>query len=476
MDTQIIGPLKIKKSTDIISRYIFDEEDIQTGEIQKVACYLDYPDDSNYMLIPRYGMGHNLYKKNSLLSDGEDINIESNITLRNKIQYDAVKYIEDNNECLIQLAPGKGKTIIAIEAICRIKKKTIIFVDQTNLLNQWVDRILTFTNLTKEDIGIASEKDGFDKPVVIAMIRYVANRVEQDFNGVREKLKCFGLAIFDEVHAIIGPKKSSIPIYAITSKRIVSLTATPHRTDGKHRLIFEWFNYQVFKEAEYDIIPIIKPYYIDSKLSYKEKEYIMNNAYYTPDPKDPDKKILSFKSYFNINKYIKKFIERKNIFEQLRDIILNISANKNNNILVTCMYINALQVLYNYLDSYNLDIGLYTDSSGKISQKMIHDNNWNLYESERNLDKQIILSSYNMVNKGIDKPSWNCLIMLSPISAKSPMLEQTIGRICRKNINKDKALVIDIVDVSLPACVGMFKARQKFYKEKQFTLLEKESK
>jgi len=215
-----IGPLLVKNPPEqIIKNYYFDVEDFFTGEINKIKLYKEY--DDNSILIPRYSK---FYKdkvdiKNDL-SSGDNIEITCYATPRNKIQEEATNFIVQHNDCIINLSPRRGKTVIAIMAICQVKKKTLILVDQTNLLDQWVSRIVEFTNYTENDIGVfRGDKQEFDKPIVLGMVQTIKNHVELNIKEIRTKFKSFGMVIVDEIHTIVGTEKLSLPLYSISSQR-----------------------------------------------------------------------------------------------------------------------------------------------------------------------------------------------------------------------------------------------------------------
>ena len=54
----------------------------------------------------------------------------------------------------ISLPPGRGKTVIACKLISDLKKKTLVVVHKTFLLNQWKNRIEEF--LPKARVGNSS--------------------------------------------------------------------------------------------------------------------------------------------------------------------------------------------------------------------------------------------------------------------------------------------------------------------------------
>lgn len=130
---------------------------------------------------------------------------------------------------ILQLACGKGKTVVAIELACRLGVPTIIMADNTFLLGQWKEEILKFTNLREEDIGwIQGDVFDWQKPIVLATYQTMALRED-----LPEKIRrYFGLTIWDEGHHL-GAETFSRTATLFYGYRLL-LTATPTRADGMH--------------------------------------------------------------------------------------------------------------------------------------------------------------------------------------------------------------------------------------------------
>ena len=145
--------------------------------------------------------------------DGCDIEIQCNAIPRNKLQEETLDYLLNNNEGIIQLDTGSGKTIIAIMAISKIKKKTLILLHRTNLAHQWIERFREFTDIG-DNISILENskiKESFSKSIVIATVQSfmmaLKNR-KDEFILELEKAN-FGLLFSDELHVTSGAKKFS---------------------------------------------------------------------------------------------------------------------------------------------------------------------------------------------------------------------------------------------------------------------------
>ena len=94
------------------------------------------------------------------------------------------------------------------------------------------------------------------------------------------------------------------------------------------------------------------------------------------------------------------------------------------------------------LDNYNIDYGYYI---GKMKQEKLDES-----------AKKIILASYSMASEALDIPTLNTLLMVTPRSS----VEQSVGRILRKNNYIIEPLIIDIVD-----CLKSFKRQSLIRKD-----------
>jgi superfamily II DNA or RNA helicase len=81
-------------------------------------------------------------------------------------------------------------------------------------------------------------------------------------------------------------------------------------------------------------------------------------------------------------------------------------------------------------------------------------------------DKQIILSTYQMVKEGLNIPDLDTLIMGTP----QAQIEQTVGRILRVYDGKGAPIVLDFVDSTCPMLMGMGYSRLNQYKRLCYTV------
>jgi len=71
------------------------------------------------------------------------------------------------------------KTVISTFIAAKLGLKTCIVIDNENLLQQWVQAFLTFTDLKPEEIGLIKGKHFvIDKPVIIATVQTLLSKIK----------------------------------------------------------------------------------------------------------------------------------------------------------------------------------------------------------------------------------------------------------------------------------------------------------
>ena len=106
-----------------------------------------YRESSNKMYVPHYyGVEKFGAPKEIKISEGNDINLEFAGALRENQEVVVKTYIDHVNKCkygggLLELPCAYGKTVLSLNIISRLNKKTFIIVHKEFLMNQWIERI-----------------------------------------------------------------------------------------------------------------------------------------------------------------------------------------------------------------------------------------------------------------------------------------------------------------------------------------------
>jgi len=210
----------------------------------------------------------NLLGRYGVTSDDLDISlhkphkpakIKFNINKKYKIRDYQERYIDVlvNKDAkkfmLVDLRTGMGKGLISLEAIRRIKYKTLIMV-KPGYIDKWISDLLEYTDITKDDIKVIkgydalakmiATKDTDYKFIIISLVtlrNYVrdyetAKNTDIDPATLLQKLKV-GTVLNDETHQHFHS------VYMLTlylnANRFIGLSATLDNNDKQMRRMYE---------------------------------------------------------------------------------------------------------------------------------------------------------------------------------------------------------------------------------------------
>ena len=336
---------------------------------------------------------------------------------------------------IVSIGCGGGKTVIAINIACRLKLKTL-FISHKDFLNvQFAERVKMFS--PDSSIGIIKQNkvDIKNKDFVVGSLQSIAMR---DYDP--DIFKDFGLVIIDEVHHC-SAEVFSQALIKTCSPFVLGLSATLNRKDGL-RKVFEWF---IGK-------PVVKLINNtdDNDIDVKYYHFTSNNTEYTRIETMFNGKISAVKMLGNVVSYKPRILF---IVEAIKE-----NMTKERQLLVLSerkALLNDIYTLLNNDTDFDYTIGYYI---GGMTQKKLN-------ESAK---ANIILATTHMSSEGLDIPTLNSLILVSPMSD----IEQSVGRILRSKVSDRiiKPLIIDIVD-SFSIFINRFNKRKAYYKKKKYNII-----
>jgi len=336
---------------------------------------------------------------------------------------------------IVSIGCGGGKTVIAINIACRLKLKTL-FISHKDFLNvQFAERVKMFS--PDSSIGIIKQNkiDIENKDFVVGSLQSIAMR---DYDP--DIFKDFGLVIIDEVHHC-SAEVFSQALIKTCSPFVLGLSATLNRKDGL-RKVFEWF---IGK-------PVVKLINNtdDNDIDVKYYHFTSNNSEYNRIETMFNGKISAVKMLGNVVSYKPRI---QFIVEAIKE-----NMTKERQLLVLSERKALLNEIYKMLDNdddFDYTIGYYI---GGMSQTKLN-------ESAK---ANIILATTHMSSEGLDIPTLNSLILVSPMSD----IEQSVGRILRSKVSDRiiKPLIIDIVD-SFSIFTNRFNKRKAYYKKKKYNIM-----
>jgi hypothetical protein len=146
-------------------------------------------------------------------------------------------------------------TVMGIKIACALGRKTLIVVNNQELLQQWLNHMIgsptganpeiqPFTDLRREDIGIIQEekREIPGKKVVLGMMQTLINR---EFTP--EERRAFGLVIWDECldgDSLVMTRDGEIPIREIVKRRrsVQVLSYDESRRKFAWKRVTNWFD------------------------------------------------------------------------------------------------------------------------------------------------------------------------------------------------------------------------------------------
>ena len=398
-----------------------------------VESYQVFLENEKKMYLPKmYGI-EKFGETEDKIPESENINLRFNGEVREnqKPAIDAsIKQLKETGGGILVLPCGYGKTCIGLYLISQMKKKTLVICHKEFLVNQWKDRIETF--LPEARLGkIQGQKfDIEDKDIVIGMLQSLSMK-EYDLKA----FDSFDFIIVDECHNI------SSKVFSRTLKKInchyhIGLSATPVRADGLMKVL-EWhFGKIYFSVSNKDDMK--------EKRNVKIKRVMIENHYLY------SQEILNFKKRPQIPSMITNIINNPERNNKIIEILFEVIKEKRNILVLSDRRDHLVEISKLLKEKEFEDFGFYI---GGMKEK-------DLKLSE---NRQVIFGTYMMCSEGYDNKNLDTLIMATP----KGNIEQSIGRVLRKDVYDIEPLVVDIVD-NFSAFINQAKKRMTFYKKKGY--------
>lgn len=355
------------------------------------------------------------------------------------------------NECggggIVAIRPGGGKTVIAIGLMAELGLKTLVLVHNTDLYNQWIERLKTFLPTArlggiKAKVCNVSEKD-----IVIGSIPSLSNP-KKDHEYPAEMLQQFGLLIVDECHHI-GARSFSRCLQKIQPRYVLGLSATPHRQDGLTRVIKYYLGDICFDDTNIEKTALEKSleHIPDAEVRlYNYKCY--DQSYCRP--------VMNFRKKPDCSRMITNIVNYKVRNDFVLSLLPDLVAEGRNILLITERRDHVAYFLEKILENNIATCGPYV---GSTKQEIL----------EESKKKQILVGTYQMTGEGFDCAKLDTLVLATPKKS----LRQIAGRIMRKEKHKRERLplIIDIID-EFSIYKNWSRLRKAFYNYSNYKQIE----
>lgn len=397
-----------------------------------------YRENENKIYVPRfYGIKKYGLPDNTEISPGTDISVPFVKELRDyqkDIINTYIKYVNSNvaaksnikgNGAILEVFTGRGKTVMALDIISKISKKTLIIVHKEFLMNQWIERINEFLPSAKIGKIQASVCDTDDKDIVIGMLQTLHSKsFEQSL------FSQFGMTIIDEVHRI-GSEQFSRALFKCITPYMLGISATVERKDKLTNILYMFIGDRIYRDnnRETDKVTVRSINYNSNDTEFNTVEYDFRG-----NPK-----------YSTMISKLCNFGRRSCFIIQIIKDLLNEKHDKQ--IMLLAHNRNLLTYIHDSLKDI-ITIGYYV---GGMKEK-------DLKETET---KSVVLATYAMAAEALDIKTLSTLIMATPKTD----ITQSIGRILR--VKGNNPIVVDIID-SHELFQKQWLQRKRYYKKNDY--------
>jgi superfamily II DNA or RNA helicase len=340
-----------------------------------------------------------------------------------KIQRESSDILCRTNDGILSLRCGAGKTIVAIHTICRLQTPALILVNDLYLAEQWVEEILKFTDLKKEDVGFIGDGE-FDwrKPFVVGLVQTVARRVAKNTLS-RELVEWFGLVVADEAHTTAGPAYYNQAMTPFHGRRF-GLSATPRREDAFDSLLKYTMGRVVYTYLMPELTPLIYFRKLPTIVDITQKG--VKRATHT---RGGDEHLMKLYGYMATLESRTALIVKE----------IKAAVAQGRHVLVLSQSRAMVERLAR--DFPNCEVHGDTQPRQERSRRI----------KERN---PVIIMS-RMGRQALDKPILDTLLVLDP-NTRHGILQQLIGRIQRPHPDKQQPMVVFYEDHKVDTLHGMW--------------------
>jgi superfamily II DNA or RNA helicase len=325
-------------------------------------------------------------------------------------------------------------TIMALNIVSVLQKKTLIIVHKEFLMNQWIERIADFIPDARVGKIQGAVFDVEGKDIVIGMIQTLYDR-EFPPNAFAS----FGLTIIDEVHRI-GSEQFSKTLLRVITPYMLGISATVDRKDGLTRVLNMFIGEKIYTEEREN----------DDPVCVRAVEFVST---------DPEFNEVVYD--YRGNPQYSTMISKLCAFNRRNDFIVRIISdlveeNPENQIMILAHQRGILTYMYDAIQHRKIaSVGFYV---GGMKQT-------DLQTTE---SKQIVLATYAMAAEALDIKTLSTLVMITP---KTDII-QSVGRILR--VKHENPIIVDIVDKH-DVFQKQWIQRRRFYKKCNYRIRQIES-
>jgi superfamily II DNA or RNA helicase len=396
-----------------------------------------YRESPKRFFLPRhYGISNYGNPTEMRVASGDDIDVPFAGDLRdyqNRITDKFISHATSGGSFggggLLDIYTGAGKTVMALNILSRLKKKTLIIVHKGFLVQQWEERIRQYLPTARIGRIQAQVVDVDDKDIVIGMLQSLSMKEYHE-----DQFASFGLTIVDEVHHI-SSEVFSRSLAKIVTLYTLGLSATMQRKDGLTK-VFKMFLGDIVHKEKRD----------------KEHQVLVKGISYSVDDDEFNEVEYDYRGTPKFSTMISKLCSYNHRSEFILDVIKReLERDRAQQIIVLAHNKSLLKYLHDAIEHRNIaTVGYYVGGMKEADLK-------------RSELRKVIIATYAMAAEALDIKSLTTLLLATP---KTDVV-QAVGRILRQKGHQP--VVLDIIDAHEPFR-NQWRKRQAFYRKEEYEI------
>jgi superfamily II DNA or RNA helicase/very-short-patch-repair endonuclease len=414
-----------------------------------IGCAEDHP---QHLALPRgcledvQGLCRDLHIKTSLHDmrfDGTPLEASFVGILRPEQEKAAQKMLAHDTGVL-SATTAFGKTVIAAWLIAQRGVNTLIIVHRRQLLEQWIERLNSFLDISKASIGrIGGGRNRPNRSLDVALIQSLVRK-----GVVKDCVADYGQLMVDECHHLSALSFEQV-VRKAKAKYVTGLSATVTRKDGHHPIIFMQCG------------PI--RYRVDAKSQaagrpFTHRVHVKTTSFWPTKAADTDVR-LHFQSLYD------DLITDEQRNQLICDDVLTAIMDGRSPLVLT----ERKQHLDDLVARLTPKVRHVVALSGGVSPKKIRAMTEHLASIPED-EERVLVATGRYIGEGFDDSRLDTLFLTLPVSWRGT-IAQYVGRLHRLHDHKHEVRVYDYADLNVPMLARMFDRRCRGYEAVGYSIL-----
>jgi len=335
-------------------------------------------------------------------------------------QHAALEAMKREEQGLVILPPGAGKTQIALAFCAWVDTSCLIIVHTEDILNQWIE--YAKVAIPDAHIGVIRQEEFEIGDVTITTVQTFIRR----FVNEPEIVNLFGAVILDEAHH--APAKTfELVLNNMPARYRFGLTATQMRADGKHPYMKTVIGPVIYKKKFESPVEItVRP--LKSHFNYRYR-----------GPRDWGSLVRALIADEDRNRMIAYKVD-----EEIR---------LGNSVIVLSRRIDQLENIMSFME----EKGELLAAKKRSKMERIS------ILAEFKSGKLRCVLATQLADEAVDIPILSRVFLVHPGKAEGRIIQQ-VGRAIREHPGKEDAIIYDVVDKRVGVLRRQWEQRRRAYR------------